>query len=649
MTQIIPNTQAVPQVIGSSPVVINGSNHNWIPSEIMHGVKVIHVGDYSFSAEETGGGAAELKITLQRDLGSGWEDQSGEVSGLTFTAGQDRRFRVLCKVPYYEGIEAGILPKYRLLAECPTGEVTLHSAEGSDGVPSGQWKAETEFEGDAPIVEVIDFILEIESVGDITSTGGIFGEANKNRQFIAIEGNRFIWAGSIRPGGFFPRTQTVVGNVTEDGVITYGTLSEDTLTWPNALSSDTRGVCAIGNNKFARYTTGNEGYGFVVWDCGGSGFSATLLADNHLNGVNTVLPGGSRDNVLYSAGKMYVISNQYPPDYNKHKLQVCDISNVTGITSNSSEADDIFGPNGTIWYSGSEQGQMQGKAISAGGAMWVVRRAETVTPFATDMQIMIANEASVSLYQCADLDGSPLALSIDDDGVFAFAYLTTDNKIRVRVGKLTGFLPTFGDSFDIYGGATGQDLFPADMGYFGDGKFMFSVQNWDTSKTDSIAFETDGSTVGRASSFGSVLSTSNAADSPLMIAQSGYTNKLLIGELIGSTGRRTRMVELADDPVTLTNGVGIIVEVDLEEYKYYAIFAPASITSVSFDLTGLTANLDLYVKSGSRPNDSFNDGFSSNSGTDDENIVLANTEETVWYIGVYGYEAGTAILTATLS
>ena len=148
MTQIIPNTQAVPQIIGSSPVVINGSNHNWIPSEIMRGVKVIHVGDYSFSAEETGGSDAKLKITLQRDLGSGWEDQSGEVSGLTFTAGQDRRFRVLCKVPYYEGIEAGVLPKYRLLAECPTGQVTLHSAEGQDGVPSGQWKPDYEFEGE---------------------------------------------------------------------------------------------------------------------------------------------------------------------------------------------------------------------------------------------------------------------------------------------------------------------------------------------------------------------------------------------------------------------------------------------------------------------------------------------------------------------
>ena len=181
MTQVIPNTQAVPQVIGSSPVVINGSNHNWIPSQIMRGVKVIHVGDYSFSAEETGGSDAKLKITLQRDLGSGWEDQSGEVSGLTFTAGQDRRFRVLCKVPYYDGIETGVLPKYRLLAECPTGQVTLHSADGQDGVPSGQWKNEYEFEGEAPVVIPIEIWTERTFDVSLNYTGAV----NHNGRIIA--------------------------------------------------------------------------------------------------------------------------------------------------------------------------------------------------------------------------------------------------------------------------------------------------------------------------------------------------------------------------------------------------------------------------------------------------------------------------------
>lgn len=153
MTQIIPNTQAVPQVIGSSQVVVNGTNHQWLANEIMHGVKVLHVGDYSFSAEETGGGAAELKLSLQRDIGSGWEDMPGEGAAMTFVAGQDRRFRTLCKVPYYDGIDAGVLPKYRLVAECPAGQVTLHTAEGSEGVPSGQWKAEYEFEGE-PILTI---------------------------------------------------------------------------------------------------------------------------------------------------------------------------------------------------------------------------------------------------------------------------------------------------------------------------------------------------------------------------------------------------------------------------------------------------------------------------------------------------------------
>ena len=152
MTQIIPNTQAVPQVIGSTQVVVNGTDHQWLANEIMHGIKVLHVGDYSFSAEEAGGSTAELKLSLQRDIGSGWEDVSGEGAAMTFIAGQDRRFRTMCKMPYYEGIDAGVLPKYRLVAECPTGQVTLHTAEGNEGIPSGQWKSEYEFDGDAPVV-----------------------------------------------------------------------------------------------------------------------------------------------------------------------------------------------------------------------------------------------------------------------------------------------------------------------------------------------------------------------------------------------------------------------------------------------------------------------------------------------------------------
>jgi hypothetical protein len=647
MPFIIPNITASPQTVSSAQIVVNGTTCTWPADKIVDGVPVLHHVECSIGVENTGTVPAELKFTFQREIGSGWEDVAGEVACYTIAAGDDARRKTNFKVPYYTGI-SGFIPRYRLLAECPAGEVTLHRAEGRDTVPTVTGKQEHEFEGEEPVVEEIDFALEAQIIGTSTETGDVFGEANESRQFFAIEGNRFVWAGSRRPGGEFPRAQTVVGSATEDGTVTYGTLSEDTLGWSNALSSDTYGVCAIGNNKFARYTTGNEGYGFVVSDCGASGLSSSILADNHLNGVNTALPGGFRDNVLHSAGKMYLISNQYPPDYNKHKLQVCNISNVTGITSDLSEADDIFGPNGTIWYSGSEQGQMQGRAIPGGGAMWIVRRSGIVSPYATDMRILIANGAAVNLYQCIDADGLPLALTIDTNGVFAFAYLTTDYKIRVRVGKLTGFLPTFGDSFDIYDGAT-EDLYPADMGYFGDGKFLLSVQNFDTNKTDNIAFETDGSTVSCDNTSGSALSVSTAGDSPLMIAQSGYAGKLLIGQLSGSAGRRTKMVGLSADPVTLTDGIGVSVTVDVGKYKYYAILASASVTSVSVDLTGLTADLDLFVRYGSRPNSSVNDGSSENGGTENENVTVDNTEETVWYIGVYGYEAGSGTLTVTLS
>ena len=43
------------------------------------------------------------------------------------------------------------------------------------------------------------FTLVAEIVGIFKQAGTIFGEQNSNRQFLAIEGNRFVWAGSRRP------------------------------------------------------------------------------------------------------------------------------------------------------------------------------------------------------------------------------------------------------------------------------------------------------------------------------------------------------------------------------------------------------------------------------------------------------------------
>lgn len=593
-----------------------------------------------------------------------WDDAGWGADGLkrTFPNGFDGTIPMQCNRPCFPGVyPAGTTVRTRMMAKC-SGSVVLCD---SDLIPqteavktwtqseSHQWN---EAEDDINPVQDIVFVSELVNIGTPEGTGDIWGEVNSNRHFLAIEGNRFVWAGARRPGGEYPLAQTVVGYISDNGQITYGALSEDTLD-VNALSLSTHGVCGIGNNKFARYITSNNGFGFAVWDCGVSGLSATLIVNNYNNGVNTLLPTNSRDCVLHSNGKMYVMSGTYSPGYNKCRMQVCNISNSSGVTSSIVNIDEIFGINRDFYYIEGEQGVMQGKPILAGGAMWVVKTADSSDSSSNPkMEIITSNGSSVNRYQCSDNDGYPLALSVASDGVFSLAYLTTDSKIRVRVGKLTGLTPTFGSAFDIYGASAGQQIFFADMEDMGNGKFGLAIQNDDTSKQDYIVFETDGAIVTCGDTYGAAIASLSKGNGPIMLCKSGYDKKMLVGNYGGSGtvftesgSRYTSMIGIAGDPVAIQSASPVSASVLLREMKYFAIKSSAIHTSLSVTLTDLTADIDLYVRAGGRPSFAVKDGYSENTGTSNEVVTVANAGETVWYIGVYGYEAGSATLTATLS
>lgn len=600
-----------------------------------------------------------LKPEYQIDGGawtdSGWGPDGGK---FTFPDGLDGTIPLQCNRPCFPtDYPAGTVINTRVMAKC-SGSVVLcdsllvpqaEAVKTWTQSDSHQWN---DAEDDVVIPDII-FTLEVENIGSPAGTGAIWGEINKNRHFIDIEGNRFVWAGRRSTN----IAQTVVGSVAEDGQVTFGTLSEDTLN-SSSLSSDTYGVCYIGNNKFARFRNSSTGYtkGFAVWDCGASGLSASLVTDNN-NGVTTISPSW-RDGVLYSGGKVYVIGSPFAPDYDKCPLEVCDISNINGVTSNRVDAGSAFGTDRTVYYysSSDDQGELQGKA-APGGAMWIAKTADEFDASSNSaLEILTSNGLSANRYSCADADGDPLGLAVADDGIFAFAYRTTDEKIRVRVGKLTGLVPAFGDSFDIYNGATGQQLYPADIDVIGTGKFVFTVQNYTTNKQHYIAFESDGISVSCDDTFGTHAMLLEG-DAPVMLAQSGYAGKLIVGNYgkSGSTdfpvvgSRYVSMISLLPDPEVLQSGSPVNVSVLLDETKYFAIESSATDTSLTVTLTGLTANVDLLVRAGLRPTLENNDGASNNSGTTDETVTVANSGETIWYIGVDGTEAGDCILTATLS
>jgi hypothetical protein len=100
------------------------------------------------------------------------------------------------------------------------------------------------------------------------------------------------------------------------------------------------------------------------------------------------------------------------------------------------------------------------------------------------------------------------------------------------------------------------------------------------------------------------------------------------------------------DAVPLTSGTSVNAFVQGGAWSYYKISAPASLAQFKVRLTNVTGDPDLYVQKSAKPTQDFHDERSTNVGNQPESITLANTGETVWYIGVYGYLGSTYTIKA---
>jgi hypothetical protein len=84
-------------------------------------------------------------------------------------------------------------------------------------------------------------------------------------------------------------------------------------------------------------------------------------------------------------------------------------------------------------------------------------------------------------------------------------------------------------------------------------------------------------------------------------------------------------------------------------WKKYKITSSSSDTQLQVDMTGLSADLDLYVQQGTEPTLTAYECRPYNGNTSSESCTLSNSGETEWYISVYGFQAGSFDLEATLS
>lgn len=103
-------------------------------------------------------------------------------------------------------------------------------------------------------------------------------------------------------------------------------------------------------------------------------------------------------------------------------------------------------------------------------------------------------------------------------------------------------------------------------------------------------------------------------------------------------------------PLTEIEGnVLIDIAVSLNQNVHYKVVAPVTCTQITFSLSYLTGDLDLYARALYPASLQTSDGASANSGLDPELVQLANTGETDWFVMVNGFEAGSGKLIVTFS
>ena len=138
-------------------------------------------------------------------------------------------------------------------------------------------------------------------------------------------------------------------------------------------------------------------------------------------------------------------------------------------------------------------------------------------------------------------------------------------------------------------------------------------------------------------------------------SQSGYTFSptSLAVTISGAnqTGKNFTATVNPSGDTPLTSGVGVSTgSIAQGAWKYYTIAVPSGATNLSITLTGLSADLDLYVNnSTTHPTTSSYYGRSWNSGTTSESLAYTSPTVATWCIGVYGYAAGSATVTATVT
>lgn len=108
------------------------------------------------------------------------------------------------------------------------------------------------------------------------------------------------------------------------------------------------------------------------------------------------------------------------------------------------------------------------------------------------------------------------------------------------------------------------------------------------------------------------------------------------------------VVEPEPEAQPLNSGESLSTNVPLRNWRYFSISTDNTAESLSVLLDGMNADGDLYVRADSRPTLANYDCRSYVGGTAPESCTLDNNGATQWYVGVYGYQATSFTVLATI-
>lgn len=135
-----------------------------------------------------------------------------------------------------------------------------------------------------------------------------------------------------------------------------------------------------------------------------------------------------------------------------------------------------------------------------------------------------------------------------------------------------------------------------------------------------------------------------------LIALAGHENGAMIFALNSVAEGPRCFINFDQESIQqLENEVAVNISVEQGEMLYFKASVPAAKTQIQIDLYNLTGDLDLYIGIDYLPSSIFNDGESENGGDTIEQVAVANTADTIYGIGVFGYNEGSGTIKITLS